>query len=330
MEDLYLGWIEQMKKGIEKWGNIVLEMKPRLIIISGMGGSGVVGDYILALSYNRSDALPVIVVKNYRLPMYVNEKDLVFIISYSGNTLETRHAFYEALKKNAEVVAITSNGVLAKEVKEKNIPLIMITPGLVPRTALPEMLYAVLGVLDTSGIHIVSKGEAEQALSFIEDEIKNIIEEAYSIATFIHKQGGNLVIATHTPLEVLALRGKNEFNENAKIPVKVEVIPEWAHNDIVGWENPYTGRWTILTIVNNDDQIDLKLIEFMESIYREHDFPVRRIELRGTSLLEKLLYGSLLLGLASIKLARIRGLNPLQTKSIIKYKSFINTVLQPR
>ncbi len=327
MEELYLGWLEQLSRGLERWNNVRVDVKPRCIVVSGMGGSGIIGDYVKTLALNRSK-IPVFTVKSHFLPAFVNENDIVFVVSYSGNTIETIRTYKEALARKANVVVITSNGYLLKDSIERKIPVVKVMEGLAPRTALPEMLYGVLGVLDTSGISIVTRTEAENAYEFLKEEIKHAIDESHKVALFIHENKGRLVIATHTPLESLAIRGKNEFNENAKIPAKVEVMPEWAHNDIVGWENPYVDDWVVLSIMDKDDDIGARLVEFMEKEYAKRNYPIYRLVLKGKSLLEKLLYGSLVLGLASVKLARLRDIDPLKTESIARYKKFINELLE--
>ncbi|RLG83135.1 MAG: bifunctional phosphoglucose/phosphomannose isomerase [Thermoprotei archaeon] len=328
MEDYYLGWLEQVEKALSIWGCCRVDIEPRLIVITGMGGSGCIGDYVYALASTRKYfKCPIFIVKSHKLPSFINEKDLVFIISYSGNTLETRHTYLEALRRKCSLVVITSNGFLERDAKQKNIPLITVTRGIAPRTALPEMLLAVLNILDTSGLTIVSRDEVEDLRRFLKENMAKAYNEAMEIAQFIYSNKGTLIIATHTPLEALAIRGKNEFNENSKIPVKIDVAPECAHNDIVGWENPFTDKWTVLEIVDPRDSIGLKIIDFMDKIYREKRYPIKKILLKGEYFLQKLLYGSLLLGLASVKLARLRGINPLETKNISKYKSRVHDIL---
>ena len=328
MEDYYLGWLEQVEKALSIWGCCRVDIEPRLIVITGMGGSGCIGDYVYALASTRKYfECPIFIVKSHKLPSFINEKDLVFIISYSGNTLETRHTYLEALRRKCSLVVITSNGFLERDAKQKNIPLITVTRGIAPRTALPEMLLAVLNILDTSGLTIVSRDEVEDLRRFLKENMAKAYNEAMEIAQFIYSNKGTLIIATHTPLEALAIRGKNEFNENSKIPVKIDVAPECAHNDIVGWENPFTDKWTVLEIVDPRDSIGLKIIDFMDEIYREKRYPIKKILLKGEYFLQKLLYGSLLLGLASVKLARLRGINPLETKNISKYKSRVHDIL---
>ncbi len=325
MEEYYLGWINQLEDGLKSWGIVSVPGRYRLVVVSGMGGSGIVGDYVSVLS-SVLGGPPVVVSKSHLLPRYVSGDDLVFVVSYSGNTLETRLAYREALGRGSRIVVVSSDGLLEEEAKRNNIPFIPVVKGIAPRTALPHMLYGILGVLDSSGYTIVSKSVAEAAYRFIAEFMGDIVDSAYRLAGFLAENRGLLILAGHTPYEPLLIRGKNEFNENSKIPVKVETAPEWMHNDIVGWENPYENKYTVILVRDPSDRVGSRLVEFMENIYVRRGYPVYMVELKGDNILEKLLYGSLLLGLASVKLARMRGLDPLKTASIAEYKSRVGEI----
>lgn len=78
----------------------------RHVIIAGMGGSGIAGD-LVKLFVNK---IPVFSVKYSQLPKFANSRSLVFVVSYSGDTDETVQIYYEARKKNAQVIVITSGG----------------------------------------------------------------------------------------------------------------------------------------------------------------------------------------------------------------------------
>src|SRR3989344_6267768 len=80
------------------------------IIVAGMGGSAVGGD--LLNLYLHALKIPIITVRDYKLPNFVDENTLVFVVSYSGNTEETLSAFEDATKRKAKIVAVTSGGKL--------------------------------------------------------------------------------------------------------------------------------------------------------------------------------------------------------------------------
>src|SRR5215211_1788828 len=60
---------------------------PEVVVVAGMGGSGIAGDVLAALAFGAS-AVPVLAVKGDRLPAFVGPGTLLVAVSYSGNTAE--------------------------------------------------------------------------------------------------------------------------------------------------------------------------------------------------------------------------------------------------
>ncbi|AFL67000.1 bifunctional phosphoglucose/phosphomannose isomerase [Desulfurococcus amylolyticus DSM 16532] len=328
MEEMYRGWVNQIREALLEWGRYRVSGVFDKIVVLGMGGSGIVGDFLATLSQT-SKGLPVYTSKSHHAPGFIDSETLVLSVSYSGNTVETVNATIEAFKKTGNIVVVSSGGHLRDYALKHGLPYIPLPTGLAPRASLPSMLFKILGLLDSSGLSMVGRRDAEETLSFINSVMDNVVEEAYRLAEWIHGIQGLLVIATHTPLEALALRGKNEFNENSKIPVKIDVAPEWMHNDIVGYEEPsgISGiPLKIIEIFDPVDEVGCRLVEFMDEIYKGVNAWRHRLSLRGETLLDKLIYGSLVLGVASVKLAVLRGIDPLETRSIKRYKESVHNI----
>jgi glucose/mannose-6-phosphate isomerase len=321
--EAYLNWPKQIKGALESWGKYRVEGLFNEVLVVGMGGSGIVGDYLQVLSLTRG-SIPVYTVKSHILPRFVDENTLILAVSYSGNTHETLSALRKAIASRAKVVTVSSGGILENEALKHKLLHIPVPSGLQPRASLPAMLYSILGLLDSSGYSLVTGKEAYESLKFLEANTEHAELVAGEIAKWVYEkvigEERLFVIATHTPLDSLALRGKNEFNENSKLIVNVDIAPEWMHNSIVGYEHPVTRRFFTLEIVDPEDEAGFKLVEFMEKIYSQHDAVAYKLTLRGGNILEKLMYGSLVLGLTSVMLAELRGLNPAETKNITLYK----------
>src|SRR3990167_3169327 len=128
------------------------------IIVAGMGGSAVGGD--LLRLYMHESKIPVMTIRDYKLPNFVDENTLVFAVSYSGNTEETLSAFDDATRKKAKIVAVTSGGQLSQKARK----VIKIPSGLQPRAAVGYLFFPVLGVLTNSGIVNVSNEEINEML----------------------------------------------------------------------------------------------------------------------------------------------------------------------
>ena len=318
----YLEWYKQFEEALASWDLYRVEGEYRLLVVAGMGGSGIVGDYLMRLS-DVYGGLPVVVYKSHVAPQYIRSDDLVVLISYSGNTRETLEFLRMVSVKTKNIVLVSSNGFLEEVSRKSNYLFIRVLKGLVPRVSLPSMLVSVLGLLDSSGYSIVSKSEVEKTMVFLREVVDEVRDKAFELANFIIENKGLLVIATHYPYDVLGVRGKNEFNENTKVPVKVEVAPEWMHNDIVGWEKPFSNKYSVIAVYDRGDSIGSKLVDYMVEIYSGLGFPVYRVELVGEGYFAKLMYGSLLFGLASVIAADKRGVNPLVTESIKRYKDSV-------
>lgn len=329
MLDAYLNWTKQMRQAIASWGAFTVKGVFDEVVVAGMGGSGIVGDYLQALSMT-SGTIPVYVVKSHTVPGFIDESTLFIAISYSGNTVETVLALKYALKKRATVVTVSSGGVLQEEALKHGLLHITLPRGLLPRASLPAMLYSVLGLLDASGHSVVSNNEARASAEFLEGCMNECTRISGSIVdwllTDVVLESRLPVIASHSPFEALAIRGKNEFNENSKLVVKVDVAPECMHNDIVGYEKPVYRKFGVLEIVDPENAVGARLVDFMERIYSKNDTVYYKFKLRGRNMLEKLMYGSLVLGLASVELAERRGLNPVETESIVLYKKSVKEI----
>ena len=92
------------------------------VLVLGMGGSGLVGDF-LAVTAGPFMSLPVVVVKNYEPPSYVDNRTLVFAVSFSGETEETLSAASIAAERGGQMVAVSTGGRLASMAKSWGGPV---------------------------------------------------------------------------------------------------------------------------------------------------------------------------------------------------------------
>ena len=88
-----------------------------------MGGSGIAGDVVAAIAAPML-AVPVLVVKSYECPAFVDTHSLVFAVSASGDTEETLQAAADAADAGATMVAITGGGRLAQLAASWNAPIV--------------------------------------------------------------------------------------------------------------------------------------------------------------------------------------------------------------
>jgi glucose/mannose-6-phosphate isomerase len=106
------------------------------VVIAGLGGSAIGGDLLRAV-FEPILKCPVVVVRDYDLPGFVDSDTLVIASSNSGNTEETLNAYAQARKAGAQILAATTGGKLDSLADADNVPCIALpVTGLQPRAAL--------------------------------------------------------------------------------------------------------------------------------------------------------------------------------------------------
>ncbi len=259
------------------------------IYVAGVGGSGIGGNFVTEMVADECK-VPYLVGKGYGIPAYVDENTLAIISSYSGNTEETLSAFDHIEKTGAKVVCIASGGEVIARAKEAGHDYIQVPGGWPsPRACLGFSLVQQIFVLEKLGfISSVISSQIKTAVDVIKYDQDDIKKEALAIAKKLY--GKTAVIYTTNRMESVALRLKQQINENAKLLCWHNVIPEMNHNELVGWK---AGRQDIAVLYmrNKDDfKRNSTRIEINKEIISKLSASVTEVYSKGQSLPEKMLY----------------------------------------
>jgi len=225
------------------------------IVTLGMGGSGIAGNVLQAVG-TATLAVPVTVLKHYRTPAFVNERTLVFALSYSGDTEETLEMARGALAAGATLVAISSGGELAQLAQESG-SLHVPCPDdiLMPRLALGALVAPLVVVLFRMGLLPEAHAgllRAQQQLARRRDQCKPAVDGDRNPARELARRIGRtipIVYGSGGLGAVAAMRWKQSVNENAKAPAFWNEYPELDHNEICGWGQHGDVTRQVLTLV---------------------------------------------------------------------------------
>lgn len=291
MKELIANFTQQLSEAIsigEKASFTVPAKEIRNVIITGLGGSGIGGSIISQVT-EKEIKVPVQVNKDYFLPGYVNEHTLVIVSSYSGNTEETIQCFEMALKSNAKICCITSGGKVLEMAKKNNCDYVLIPGGNPPRSAIGYSLTQLFFVLH--GYKLISdsfKAQMKKSVELLNHEEEHIMSEAYYLAEKLHKKIP--VIYSAANYEGVAVRFREQINENAKMLCWHHVLPEMNHNELVGWTIP-NKKLAVVFFRNEDDykriQARMNLTKKIIAKYTPYVFEVFS---KGSSQLEKVFY----------------------------------------
>ncbi len=308
----------------------ILYTTPETIVICGMGGSAISGDYLYYL-LKEELSVPIIVNREYSLPSFVSKTTLVICVSYSGNTEETISCFNDALQKSAMLFTVSSAGLLEKLAIKIGIPHIKIREGIPPRSGLPLIYTALLTILE--------KLELIESMDSDIKETSEILEKLAKDYDIDQKTESNLpkniayglyntlpVFVSHTFLSPIAYRAKCEINENSKLLAISEVIPEQNHNGIVAWDNPITSLNDVAVVLFRDkkepDSIKVRVDEFKKHVEKKTE-KVLEIYPEGKSRLAKQISSTYLIDLTSIYLGILYEIDPSITPSIDSLKDVL-------
>jgi glucose/mannose-6-phosphate isomerase len=210
------------------------------VVVLGMGGSGIAGD-VLAAAANATLAVPVVVLKQLRVPRFVGPRTLAFAVSYSGDTDEALEMAGGALDAGARVVAVSAGGALQALARERGAVHVPCPDGYLPRAAVGALLTPLfvtlerIGLLPDAGVWLEKAGRQlearrEKCRPEVDAPANPAREIARKIGTTIPIFYGGGALGA-----VAAQRWKCDVNENAKAPAFWNAYPELDHNEICGW-----------------------------------------------------------------------------------------------
>lgn len=295
------------------------------VVFAGMGGSSLVAE--LAHTWPAL-TVPFVVSKEYHLPAFVNERTLVIAASYSGNTEETLEALDEARAKGAQIAIIAHGGKLVERAHEHGDVLAEIPECTQPRTAVFYMYRALVEILVAAKLAPdadISELEALVApLEQATNAWKADIPEAHNTAKQLgQKMAGKTPIIYGGPLTApAAYKWKIDVNENAKNTAWCNAFPELNHNEFLGWSShPVEKPFACIDLVSSFEHPRvLKRFEVTDRLLSGMKPAAIRIEAKGGSVLEQLLYLVLLGDFATTYLAFLNGVNPTPVDLVEKFK----------
>lgn len=290
----------------------------RNVVVAGLGGSGIGGNIVADL-VSQKMKVPMLVCKDYFLPQFVSDHTLLICCSHSGNTEETLHAFEHGIRREAKIICITSGGSLATLAKKAGMDIIKIPDGLPPRVTISYSIIQQLYIL--FHYRLIDLGFEEgikDSISLLNKKEKSIRREALKVAKKIYKRVP--VIYAPAGMEAIAIRFRQQLNENSKVLGWHNVIPEMTHNELVGW-NEKT-RYTVLFLRNDTDYERVqKRTEIIKGIISKHTNRMVEIWSKGDSLIERAMYLIHLTDWVTYCLAELRKVDADQVKVIEEVKA---------
>ena len=264
------------------------EREIRNVLICGLGGSGIGGTIVNDIVSLKA-SVPITATKGYSIPNFINQYTLVIACSYSGNTEETIFALEKCQNKGSEITVITSGGKLKLIAEENNYNKIIIPAGSPPRAmfgyAFTELFYLLnhYKIINDS-----FKSNFEKAINLLDNEKIDIQKKAVSLAKKMYKN--TPVIYVSEGFEGVAIRFRQQLNENSKMLCWHHVVPEMNHNELLGWRTNVNNLAVIYLRNKSDYQRNQIRIDINKKVISNYTENITEVWSKGNSLIENTLY----------------------------------------
>jgi len=226
-------------------GEVIAAGRPRAVVVTGMGGSGIAGEVLAAVA-GPGCPVQVATVHDYRLPGWVGAADLVIAVSCSGATEETLSAAGEAVRRGCRLLGVGSlDSPLAALAEQARAAFIPVKPAGMPRSMLWGLSVPLVVVASRLGLfsmppeaYEAAAAELERVAHLCRPDSEAFVNPAKGLA--LDLSGTLPMIWGTSPLAgVAASRFANQLHENGKYPAVCGVLPEANHNQVVVFDGPF-------------------------------------------------------------------------------------------
>ncbi|ARM75655.1 bifunctional phosphoglucose/phosphomannose isomerase [Acidianus manzaensis] len=304
MLEKYLSWDKAFEKSIQASKEIDYEIKTDKIYFSGMGGSYIPGKiaeiFDLNADYQAGNGVP----------RKLDKSTTLISMSYSGNTSETIFAVKKGLEANSKIIVITSGGYLEKLANENHeIYLVKISGESQTRYSFPYLITPLLKILSTKANEKINLNELKEGITEFKEKFINFSK--YLSDKIISK----IPVFYGSTYFPIAIRFKQEINENVKYPAFYGYIPEVNHNEV----ESYVRGKELLPIVIGNEAIDNVTRDVLNA---EQIVPPSESKLKNISSLV------FLAGVTSIQLSEIYKENPEKLYNIPKCRELTSNIFK--
>lgn len=284
---------EYIEKGISvDLGDV---QKSNRICIFGLGESSIAGDIVSAYADDFSD-IPVLSVTSGIVPGWVDDDTDVIIVSYFGDNEINNEIYDKVSERGCRIYCLTYDGRLKNRCELDGNVHIQIPSGLSPRSSMGFELGVLSSLLQKMDIC-----DAKDRLVSLLPRIKGYrdsLNDDLRINDLKFKLLDNTVAIYGSPdFRASYKRWKMSLNEDMGFPAFCGELPEFNHNEIVGWANHNQNDEDLRIVIlrgRYKNEVLTEVIDKMIEVLEESGRHVIDIKILGDDPMEKNLRAILL------------------------------------
>ena len=303
-------------------------VRPRAIVVTGMGGSGIAGDVLGAVA-GVGSPVPVVTYRGYGLPGWVGTADVVVAVSCSGTTEETLTAAEEAVRRGSRMVTVGAADSPLSDLGARGRGVHVPVPGgRLPRASLWALSVPLVVLGAHLGITRVTRDDLDATADLLD-----LLTERYKASkeSFLNPAKA-LAISFADPLPVVwgtsplagvaAYRAACQMNENAKRAAAWGVLPEANHNQVVPFDGvDAADKFRLLFLRDSEEHPSVaRRVAASQELARERGIGVDEVVAEGESPIARLASLVACVDFATTYLAFLQGLDPSVIAPIVELK----------
>lgn len=296
------------------------------VVYCGMGGSALAAVLFEAWQKDKLHK-PFTYVRDYNIPGWVNEKTLMVVVSFSGNTEETISCFEQGVKAGAQLITVAHGGKLEHLAHENGVPFYKLPDSPQPRMAVFSMLKALCDITDRTGVSYGLREQLELAAIELKESTygwRRDVETQHNYAKQLAEMamGKNIEVHGGPLMSAAAYKWKISFNESAKNVAFNATWPEFNHNEFIGWSShPIEKPYIIYQLRSSFESIRIdQRYDISNRLLSGHMPEPVTVDCYGSTAIEQLLWAVSLGDHVSTYLGILNGQNPAPVDLVEKLK----------
>jgi glucose/mannose-6-phosphate isomerase len=310
-------------------GDLESKGRPRAVVVTGMGGSGIAG-HVLQAAAGPECPIPVERVRGWSLPAWVGSDDLVIAVSSSGRTAETIACTRAALDRRARTVVVAAAGSpLVELAAAAGAPWVPVPDGRPPRANLWALSVPLLVAAHRLGV-VDAEPSRLRAVAELLDGIARQCSPLTPEASNPGKQLARELLHTLPMIwgssdlaGIAAYRLLCQLAENAKHPAVNGVLPEALHNQVVTFAATSPSSPPLRLVLLRDTVEHPRVAAGADeaaALARDSGVPVSLLHAVGAHPLERMASLCAVGDFASVYLGLLEGVDPSPIEPIARLK----------
>lgn len=247
---------------------------------------------ILSEFANDCGRMPVPLIKGSNIPAWVDDRTCAIVASYYDD-MQTVRCIEELVKRGSRIICIARRGEASQLCDEEDIHFIELQEGLTFQEAIGSIVAIVSHILQGSGV-CESEGPMVESVRFLREHLplpRRTRNELSSIVRNI--EGNNVLLISLSDLRGSSAVWKTYLSAVIGEPIFSTELPEFDHNEIVGWCNENVNAENMLAVVIYNYSIHLLdvIVESATDVIADSGRNILTIRVDGSNAIERNLYG---------------------------------------